>query len=81
MVPHNKGIQKETMEQSDVETTQYIRPTQSEVEMAAREVFKPEKKPTEGGSDRSCESVMVLRTKSDQPSEVEKKNFGLKDER
>lgn len=76
--PHNTGTSHKHQELSNSETTHYIRPSTSELDMAAQDPIRPH-----GGTQQedADNSVMVLRPKRDLPLEVEKKNFGIIDGR
>ena len=55
----------------------YIRPTNSEVNMAEKDPLRPICKSKLEDSNSGGDSTMVLRPKPDAPLEIEKKNYGV----
>lgn len=78
-IPHNKGIKcrkTESQEESDNKSTVYIRPTDTEMDLAtSNPVLSAEMSP-ESVAETGVQTCKTLRPRPHSPLEVEKKNSG-----
>ena len=72
-----KGVNEKSRGLDTRNEFHYIRPTNSEVDMAEQEPLRPYCKSKLEDSNSGGDSTMVLRPRRDAPLEVEKKNYGV----
>ena len=77
LLPHNKGMERESTDLNSSNEFHYIRPTATEVMMAKEDPQRPYCTSNLDDMDGGAYSTMVLRRKPDAPLEVERKNSGF----
>ena len=77
LLPHNKGIKRESTDLNSSNEFHYIRSTANEAMMAKEDPLRSYCTSNHEDMDGGAYSTMVLRRKPDAPLEVERKNSGF----
>ena len=77
LAPLNKDVNEKSRDLDTRNEFQYIRPTNSDVDMAEQDPLRPYCKSKLEDPNSGGDSTMVLRPRPDAPLEVEKKNSGV----
>ena len=75
--PLNKGVNEKSRDLDTRNEFHYIRPTNSEVDMAEQDPLRPYCKSKLEDSNSRVDSTMVSRPRRDALLEIEKKNYGV----